>query len=198
MSRTGPRYTTHEEDKALVVKALGGNNLAYNILAEKYKPILYTLIKRRLHYLSEEDMEDMVMVIMGRAFVSLKTYNPSVSKFFTWMVSCGHNYINSLPRKKKVVTGIGYADSNQNVELIRDTENIEDDMDKKNTFKLLRSLIDKLPQEISQVYKLKFFKDKTNSEIAEIVGIHETHVYYRVKKGREILKKWLEQRGLFE
>jgi hypothetical protein len=58
--RTSPKYLTHDEDKALVTLALSGSNKAYNDLAQKYKPILYIAVRRRLPKISEEDAEDIV------------------------------------------------------------------------------------------------------------------------------------------
>ena len=107
--RKGPKYLTHDEDKALVKEALGGSNRAYDLLAQKYKPILYTAVRRRLgNSISEEEAEDIVMFTMGRAFIGLHTYNPEKSKLFTWMISCVHNHMNGLQRTKKRVSTESY------------------------------------------------------------------------------------------
>ncbi len=199
--RKGPRYLTHDEDKELVIKALKGDNSAYNKLAEKYKPILYTTIKRRMWNISEEDAEDMTMTVLGRSFVYLKTYNPQKSKLFSWMISCCHNYMNSLPRKKKTIEGVRYMDVDKPIETFAngpESDDIANRIDKSNTLKLVRELIEKLPPECAEVFKLKYFKEMSNEDIAKLVGIKETDVYYRAKKGRELLKKWLGNRGLFE
>ena len=199
--RKGPRYLTHDEDKELVVKALNGDNLAYNKLAEKYKPVLYTVIRRRMWSISEEDAEDITMTVLGRAFVYLKTYNPQKSKLFSWMVACCHNYLNSIPRKKKRIEGIRYIDTDKQIETFSnssDTDDIIGNIDRSNVSKLVRKLIERLPPELAEVFKLKYFKELSNEDIAQIVGIKETDVYYRAKKGRDLLKKWLSRNKLFE
>ena len=66
--RRGPKYTTHEEDKKLVALAISGDNNSWNILLQKYKPILYIAAKRRLSYYSDEDLEDIVISLNGLKF----------------------------------------------------------------------------------------------------------------------------------
>ncbi len=199
--RKGPRYLTHDEDKELVIKALGGDNLSYNKLAEKYKPILYTAVRRRMWSLSEEDAEDITMASLGRAFVYLKTYDPTKSKLFSWMIYVCHNYMNGLARKKKTIENVRYSESDKPIETFANGPESDDllhRLDRANTLKLVRQLIEKLEPESRDVFKLKFFKEMSNEEIAETMGIKETDVYYRYKKGKDQLKKWLNRNGLFE
>ena len=93
-------YTTHAEDKALVLEAIAGDQKAYNVLLSKYKPILFTAAKRRLSKKNVEDIEDIVMIVLGTAFVRINQYDPEKSLFFTWMISCLHNYVNGIPAQK--------------------------------------------------------------------------------------------------
>jgi RNA polymerase sigma-70 factor (ECF subfamily) len=195
------KYTTHEQDKELVLQAISGNTKAYNILAQKYKPILYTAAKRRLPHKEVEDLEDIVMAVMGTAFVKMHQYNPEKSKFFTWMVACLHNYINLFPKQKKRITAdslndLGYGDDLVEYQ-IPDEQQFDLDYDKEQSYKLLRALIDKLPDDIGKAIIMKYFRDATNAEIAEEIGCDETHIYYKIKKGRELLKKMTSENTFF-
>lgn len=199
--RKGPRYLTHDEDKKLVVKALSGDNLSYSILAEKYKPILYTAVRRRMWSISEEEAEDITMASLGRAFVYLKTYDPAKSKLFSWMIYVCHNYMNSIPRKKKSIENIRYSETEKPIETFAnstESDDISGNLDKSNKLKLVRRLVEKLDPECRDVFMLKYFREMSNEEIAEEMGIKETDVYYRAKKGKDQLKKWLKNYGLFE
>ncbi len=195
--RTSPKYLTHDEDKALVTLALSGSNKAYNALAQKYKPILYIAVRRRLPKISEEDAEDIVMSVMGRCFVSLHLYNPEKSKLFTWMIACVHNHMSGLPKGKKRVQGVEYSESGVDMNEVMDPSSQDADIDRGNVVKLVRMLVDHLPPECAQAIKLKYFKELSNEEIAEIMGIKPTDVWYRVKKGRDILKELSDRNGLF-
>jgi RNA polymerase sigma factor (sigma-70 family) len=198
--RKSPKYLTHDEDKALVKEALAGSDKAYNTLAQKYKPILYTAVRRRLgNSITEEEVEDMVMTVLGRAFISLHTYNPEKSKMFTWMIACVHNHMSSLKTKKKRIQTVDVV-SERHMDILENTtyeDTTQGDVDRANLVKLVRALVDKLPHECSQVIKLKYFKELSNDEIAAIMGIKPTDVWYRVNKAKRILKGLGVRNGLF-
>jgi RNA polymerase sigma-70 factor (ECF subfamily) len=198
--RKSPKYLTHDEDKALVREALAGSDKAYNTLAQKYKPILYTAVRRRLgNSITEEEVEDMVMTVLGRAFISLHTYDSEKSKMFTWMIACVHNHMSSLKTKKKRIQTVDVV-SERHRDIMENTtyeDTTQGDVDRANLVKLVRALVDKLPPECSQVIKLKYFKELSNDEIAAIMGIKPTDVWYRVNKAKRILKGLGVRNGLF-
>jgi RNA polymerase sigma factor (sigma-70 family) len=198
--RKSPKYLTHDEDKALVREALAGSDKAYNTLAQKYKPILYTAVRRRLgNSITEEETEDIVMTVLGRAFISLHTYDAEKSKMFTWMIACVQNHMSSLKTKKKRIQTVDVVSERHRDILENATyeDTTQGDVDRANLVKLVRALVDKLPQECSQVIKLKYFKELSNDEIADIMGIKPTDVWYRVNKAKRILKGLGVRNGLF-
>jgi len=196
--RKSPKMLTHDQDKDLVIRALDGDNRAYNLLAQKYKPIIYVAIRRRLPYIIEEEIEDMVMTILGKCFVSLHSYSPEKSKLFTWIIACTHNYINAIPKKKPTVPTVDPTPAHMiMIENTVSEDTFQNEVDRSNLVKLVRALVDKLPPECSQVIKLKYFREMTNEEIAEEMGIKPTDVWYRVKKAKSILKKMGTVNGLF-
>lgn len=199
------KLTTHAQDKELVLSALEGNQRAYNTLLSKYKPILYTAAKRRLPYKGVEDLEDIVMIVLGNAFVKLNQYNPEKSLFFTWMVACLHNYVNGIPNQKKRIQADSLEDilpssrgEDQPIEYaIPDQDPFDLAMDREQAFKLLRLLVDKLPAELCEVIKLKYFREFTHREIAEVIGCKEGEVWYKLKKAKDHLKKLSDRENLF-
>jgi RNA polymerase sigma factor (sigma-70 family) len=199
------KMTTHAQDKELVLSALAGNQKSYNTLLSKYKPILYTAAKRRLPNKGVEDLEDIVMIVLGNAFVKINQYNPEKSLFFTWMVACLHNYINGIPNQKKRIQADSLEDiypsnegSDDPVEYsIPDEDPFDLSMDKEQSAKLVRLLVDKLPAELAQVIKLKYFKELSNQEIADIIGCGPNDIWYKVKKAKEKLKKLSDVDSLF-
>jgi RNA polymerase sigma factor (sigma-70 family) len=199
------KMTTHAQDKELVLSALAGNQKSYNTLLSKYKPILYTAAKRRLPNKGVEDLEDIVMIVLGNTFVKINQYNPEKSLFFTWMVACLHNYINGIPNQKKRIQADSLEDiypsnegSDDPVEYsIPDEDPFDLSMDKEQSAKLVRLLVDKLPAELAQVIKLKYFKELSNQEIADIIGCGPNDIWYKVKKAKEKLKKLSDVDSLF-
>ena len=200
-----PRYTTHAQDKELVKSALDGNQKSYNILVQKYKPILFTAAKRRLPNKGVEDLEDIVMIVMGTAFVRINQYNPEKSLFFTWIVACLHNYVSSIPAQKKRIVADSLediypsnADSEDVIEYsIPDEDPFDQVMDREQMAKLVRLLVDKLPEKYSTVIKLRYFKDLTYKEIGEELGCDAREVEYKLRLAKNQLKKLSEKSNLF-
>jgi len=198
-------YTTHAEDKSLVLEAIRGNQKAYNVLLSKYKPILFTAAKRRLPKKNVEDLEDIVMLVLGNSFIKINQYDPEKSLFFTWMVSCLHNYINGIPSQKKRVIADSIEEiypSNQDSENPIEYEIPDEDpfdivMDLEQTAKLIRLLVDKLPSESCEVIKLKYFKQLSHREISVILGCEERQVWYKLDRAKERLKKLSDKENLF-
>jgi RNA polymerase sigma factor (sigma-70 family) len=199
------KLTTHAEDKELVISALEGNQKSYNTLLRKYKPILYTAAKRRLPYKGVEDLEDIVMIVLGNSFVKINQYDPEKSLFFTWMVACLHNYINGIPGQKKRVIADSLedlypsnSDSEERIEYnIPDEDPFDTNMDREQVIKLVRMLVDHLPEELSMVIKLKYFKEYSHREIAEAVGCKEGEVWYKIKRAKDLLKRISNKNKLF-
>ena len=199
------KKTTHQEDKDLVNSALAGDQKSYNTLMSKYKPILYTAAKRRLPYKSVEDLEDIIMIVLGQAFIRIHQYDPSKSLLYTWMLACLHNYINSIPGQKKRITAYSLTDLYPRSEEdetpveyeIPDIDSFDQAIDKEQTHKIIRLVIEKLPSDMALVIKLKYFKEMSHREISEIIGCKENEVWYKLKRAKNKLKKLLGQNRFF-
>ena len=190
-------YTTHEEDKQLVIEAMSGSQRAYNTLVQKYKPILYTAAKRRLPYKESEDLEDITMVVLGNTFLKLNLYDPDKSKFFTWMVACMNNYINTIPKQKKRVETYSLEDNQKELLTRPDHHKFDEEIDQERTTKLIKLLIKKLPSDLGKAITMKYFRDASHAEIAEVIGCKEQDVWYKLQKARQLLKRMSETNELF-
>ena len=195
-------YTSHEEDKRLATLAVEGNQRAYNILLQKYKPIIYTAASRRLPWYSPEELEDITMIVLGNAFVKIKQYDPEKSKLFTWMVACVHNYINGIPKHKKRVEADSLGDiygesENHNDYQIPDAAGFDEEIDREQLLKLMRLLMDKLPPDLYIVVKMKYFEEASNDDIAAAIDCDPTHIWYKVQTAKKKLIKLSKQYQLF-
>jgi RNA polymerase sigma factor (sigma-70 family) len=196
-------YTTHEEDKELAKQAMEGNQRAYSILLQKYKPIIYTAASRRLPWYGPEELEDITMIVLGNAFVKIKQYDPEKSKLFTWMVACVHNYVNGIPKQKKRINadslGDIYGDSDTRAEYeIPDAAGFDEDIDREQFYRLMKMLMNKLTTEQYTVIKMKFFEECTTEEIADALDCSPSLVWYKVQQAKKKLVKLSRQYQLFE
>ena len=195
--RKGPKYTTHEEDKKLVVNAINGDQNAWNILLQKYKPILYIAAKRRLSYYSDEDLEDIVMTVLGNTFVKIRQYDPERAKFFWWIVASLHNHITGLYNRKKLIPKESPISLKDAGDFAIDYSDFTEEYDREQVSRLIRLLINKLPEDLSKAITLRYFKEYTNEQIAEEIGCKPGDVWYKIKKGRDMLKRLSQNGKLF-
>jgi|LauGreDrversion4_2_1035121.scaffolds.fasta_scaffold810128_2 RNA polymerase sigma factor (sigma-70 family) len=196
--RSGPKYTTHEEDKKLVALAIDGDSNSWNILLQKYKPILYTAAKRRLSYYSDEDLEDIVMTVLGNTFVKIRQYDPERAKFFWWIVASLHNHISGLFHRKKLITpdkSISLSDIRN--EVVDNDFDFTENYDREQVSRLVRLLISKLPEDLAKSITLRYFKGYTNEQIATEIGCKPGDVWYKIKKAKDMLKTLSQNGKLF-
>jgi RNA polymerase sigma-70 factor (ECF subfamily) len=191
-------YTSHDRDKELVIEALDGDSRAYDLLMQKYKPIVYTAAKRRLPWKEVEDLEDITMIVLGNAFLKLNQYDPSKSKLFTWIIACVHNYINTIPKQKKRVETYSIEDNKKEIAEKEESFSFDLNMDRERLAMLIRLLIDRLPEDIATAITMRYFKDASHEEIAEAIGCDRTVVWYKLQRGRELLKRMSETQSLFK
>jgi RNA polymerase sigma-70 factor (ECF subfamily) len=164
---------------------------------------LFTAAKRRLSSYSVEDLEDAVMVVMGTAFMRINQYDPTKSLFFTWIIACMHNYINNIPKQKKRIVAdsldsLVQVSENETIEYqVPDEDRFDLNMDREQVIKLIRLIVDKLPEKYSDIIKLRYFKELSYKEIAEELNCETSEVEYKLRLAKNKLKKLSEQSNLF-
>ena len=67
--------------------------------------------------------------------------------------------------------------------------------DRQEEYHYLVSLIRSLPENYRRILELKLVEERTNREIARRLGINESTVASRVKRGRAMLRRRLEEEG---
>jgi RNA polymerase sigma-70 factor (ECF subfamily) len=196
-------YTSHDEDKRLVREAIAGSRNAYNILLTKYKAILFTAAKRRLPEIGPEELEDITMTVLGTVFLRLDKYDPEKSKVFSFMLMCLHSYISSIPKQKKRVSTTPLDEVYGKIEddfveyQVPSIDPFEENIDRKRAMGLIKIMLDKLPKDLSTAIIMKYMQDATYKEIAQRIGCEENIVWYKIKRGRELLKEMAENQDLF-
>ena len=93
--------TMEETNEELVGLYLSGNEEAFNELARRTLNIVYSFALRFTG--SEEDAQDITQEIFVKMWRSLRTYNPSTSKFMTWIMRITRNTAIDSIRKKKYI-----------------------------------------------------------------------------------------------
>jgi len=184
----GPRQTEAGEDEraadaALVERARGGDQRAFELLVRSHQKNLFRLIYRYLR--NEADALDITQRAFVRAYQSLDTFRGDAS-FKTWLYRIGVNLsLNHIrDRKREVVAEIRDDALSRRatgpMRIIRDEDSAR-----------LREAIATLPEKQRIVLELRIYDELSFREIAEIAECSENaakvNFHHAVKKLRAML-----------
>lgn len=177
-----------EIDDYEILYMIQENNDYYELILEKYRPLIITICKQRLSGIKEMgyELEDLMQIANMAVYEAIKTYSEyENAKFYTYVAKCIHNKLNvelrnnSSDKKKALNTAISY-DANipgTNTPLI----DILEDKTVINPYQYLdiKELKDKyiyylnsLPFEVAGVYQLRL-QGFNQSEIQTLLNINE-------------------------
>jgi len=177
--------------------ARAGDRGAFRELVDLYKDRLFNLAYRMLG--NRHEAEEIVQDTFLRVFSHLDSYNAE-KKFSTWIYRIAHNLCIDRMRKRRKVYSLdaelpegegidGYA------QMPLDESSPEELLLVSETQRHVREAILELPDKYRSAVILKYLQDLSLNEIAEILDLPVTTVKTRVHRGREFLRKKLEESG---
>jgi RNA polymerase sigma-70 factor (ECF subfamily) len=135
--------------------------------------------------------EDIIQNVFLKLFENLNRIRSKDSVQY-WLFSTVRNEIYSYYRKKKVRIDQFGSDNCENVE-IEDSQQIEDDFDKKEMKEIIINELNKIAIDQREVFLLKEYGGLSYKEIADVLKIDEELVKSRLFKTRQKLIKKLSQ-----
>ncbi|MDQ0859946.1 sigma-70 family RNA polymerase sigma factor [Bacillus sp. V2I10] len=168
------------EQKNKVKRAKNGDDLAFQELIELHKDKLYRIAY--MYVKNESDTLDIVHETIYKAFISIKKLK-SDDYFTTWitriLINCALDYIR---KQKKLV----FFDGRKETESEDNHFPVEDRI-------VLFDAIDQLEQKYKTIIILKYYKDLTLQQIAEVldcpIGTAKVNLHRALKKLRIHLKE---------
>jgi len=159
-------------DEELVVAYAEGNNSAFDILLNRHRTNVYSYIYFIVR--SKELAEDIFQETFIKAIVTIKQGRYTENgKFRAWINRIAHNLIIDNFRQEKNEHTISNDDFE--VDLFNNArlsdETIEDSMVKTQILADVRKLIDYLPDNQKEVLMLRYYRDLSFKEIADITGV---------------------------
>lgn len=131
----------------------------------------------------EEDRKDLVQEIIFQLWRSFPGYD-SRTKFTTWMYRVALNVAITSYRKERKKTALISPISENVIELLEDNVPIDNEVN----LKLLQQFINEL-KELDRALMLLYLEEKSQKEMAEILGLSETNVGTKVSRIKEKLKQ---------
>ncbi len=173
-------------DQELVTATLRDRH-AFVVIVEKYKEPLRRYV-RRLGCTDTHDVDDVLQELFLKCYINLNDYDPTL-KFSSWLYRIAHNETMSLFRKKKVrPSPVVNEEDLALFENIPDEKNLLDEISREFDVKHLRDALNKVTEKYHIPLLLRFFEEKSYTEISDILEIPEGTVATYINRGKKELK----------
>jgi len=179
-------------DQALVIQALE-NKGAYASLVRRYEAPLLRYIARVMR----DDLgtaQKLLMEVFIKTYIYLNEYDDSIP-FSSWIYRIAHDEIaDYLPRSKNDSGVLKKDDDSDSFIAIADALGLKGQDGKMlTTFGELRTAVDQLEVRWRDVVVLKFFEEKTDEEMADILRLPLRSMVPLLNEAIEKLKIYLKK-----
>ncbi len=183
------RNSEQPDEEDIIRKCLGGDSGAYAVLVDRYKTMVYNLAFRMVG--DEDTAKDLAQDSFIAAYGGLEHFRFG-SKFSSWLYSIVLNKCRDhLKLAKDTVP------TDEIAEVLPDSRTSpEQDAAAGQSRDILQRALDTLPKEYREVLILKHIEELDYEEISAITGAGIAALKVRAHRGREMLRKILEEAGV--
>jgi RNA polymerase sigma-70 factor (ECF subfamily) len=191
------------EDKALVARARGGDQLAFNELIKRHRHGVERLIRPMVRSAPSDEVEDLVQEALTKAMLHLNSYSEEYA-FSTWLYRIATNHAIDYLRRRKLSTfsisapptmpGGKHEEEGREFEISDDSWVPDDVMLAGERTRLIEEAIEQLPENYRRIIRLRHNDDMEYEEIARVLKLPMGTVKVHLHRARAALAKMLEGR----
>lgn len=192
---TGAGGSPTPDDRALVVRAQAGDTTAFDELVRRYADKVHRLTYKVLRH--DEDAADALQDAFLSAYRNLARFKGE-STFSTWLYRIAMNA--ALMRLRKRREGMVSIEQPGDREATRAPLQFADwartpaeELLNAELRGALQRAVDALPEDLATVFWLREWLEKSNAEVAEILGISVPAVKSRLHRARIALRDFLNR-----
>lgn len=176
---------TKQEEQQLVKDAQESLN-AFNALYEYYLPKIYRYVLNRVG--NKTVSEDITSQTFLKALKKLNTFNYTKS-FGGWLYTIAHNNIIDFYRRNR-----DYSVTIEALETFLKTDDQTEKLaEKAELTKSVLSILRNLPESYQQVLSLRFMEERTNTEIAEVLGCSVNSVNVKIHRAIKSFENYVKK-----
>ncbi len=186
---TAAEQAAQAEERIWIDRALAGDPSAFACLVERYQTAIYNLCYRMLG--STGEAEDAAQDVFVRAWTQLHTFQRD-RKLSTWLMAiASHHCIDLLRRRRAVLVPL------ENVEIHAQSPEPqpEDSLIDNERRRAVQALLQTLPPKYRLVTVLRYFRDLSYLEIADLTGLSESAVKTQLHRARKMLADEIRTKG---
>nr|WP_275984042.1 RNA polymerase sigma factor SigW [Paenibacillus hamazuiensis] len=182
-------------DTRLAKLARNGDRGAFAQLVDLYQDKIYHLAYRMMG--NAQEAEDVVQETFLRVYSNLERYDET-QKFSTWIYRIATNLCIDRLRKRRTTYSLDAempeGEGSDWYSLMPSNEDTpEKQVIVSETQQQIRESIDTLPEKYKSIVILRYLQDMSLQEISEVLTMPITTIKTRLHRGREFLRKKLEQ-----
>ncbi|MBR6756885.1 MAG: sigma-70 family RNA polymerase sigma factor [Bacteroidaceae bacterium] len=181
-------------DDELVARYIDGNNEAFDILLKRHESKIYSYI----YYIVKDDdkANDIFQETFVKAIMTIRQGRYTGNgRFMSWITRIAHNLIIDNYRQEKIENCISSEDDELDIfnrkELSEGT--IEDTLIQDQITCDIRRLVDALPDSQREVIEMRFYRDLSFKEIAELTNVSINTALGRMRYAILNIRRMAEQ-----
>ena len=176
-------------DYELVQAVVSGQTTAFDVLLERYKNLVYSVVLRMVN--CREDANDQAQEVFIKIYKNLEKYNPEFN-FSTWVIRIATNHVIDFRRRSKLAAMTGSLDEIEESGAARAVSGSpEDEYLAKEQTQMLHDAIESLPDMYKIPIVLFHQQGLSYQEIADVVDEPMSKVKNRIFRARKLLKEYL-------
>jgi len=186
-----PHTDQAEEDDTLVAQAKAGDRRAFGMLMQRHAPRLINIASRTLNH--SDEAQDAVQEAMAAAWFKLDQFDET-RDLMPWLARITLNKCRDHLRRRKIRGFFEFGGgSDYEIEVTDPTPDQSSQLENRQILSLMEEKITALPHSLREPFILATFDERSQSEVASLLGISEkaveTRIYRARNKLREALKK---------
>jgi RNA polymerase sigma-70 factor (ECF subfamily) len=187
---------TDDQDRSDMARLASGQDSALNSLMERHGQRLFHYLFRLLQ--SETEASDLAQESFVRVYQNRSKFDLS-KRFSSWLYTIATNLARSVQRYRarhpNVSIEAGTAPEDRGFqEILPDGKpNPSQVLESAERTKAVRQAVAALPEELREALILAIYEEKSQAEIAEIVGCSPKAVEMRIYRARQQLRGSLEK-----
>lgn len=181
-------------DEVLAAEVQGNNDAAFGVLIERYQG---RLLRYGRKFLADNDhIEDIVQEVFLKTYQNIRGFDTD-RKFSPWVYRIAHNaFVNAIRKKQR--EPVISVDFDIFTDHPQEHYDPADEEDRKAMQLSVETGLDALSPIYKEILILYYIEEMSYQEIADILHVPLGTVSVRLRRGREALKKQIQEQGNHE
>jgi RNA polymerase sigma-70 factor (ECF subfamily) len=179
------------KDEEVVVLVQNGNNEAFAEVMKRYEQKMRRYANR--FFREKEEVTDLVQDVFIKVYTNIQSFDKT-QRFSPWIYRIAHNeFVNKIAWKS--IRNYVPIDTEDFIPQFAAEENTMREAVKSDEKKLMEEYLSELDDKYKTPIIMFYYEDLSYDEISEILLIPPNTVGVRIKRGKDQLKKVIENKG---